>query len=55
LEVRLIGRNNNLIGQILEVFEDKKKNKKKKEYSVKGIADEQEYSRGAEKKGSELT
>jgi len=38
LEVRLIGRNNDLIGQILEVFEDKKKNKKKKEYSVRGIA-----------------
>ena len=47
----MIGRNKDLIGQILEVFE----NKKKKEYSVKGIADEQEYSRGAEKKGSELT
>jgi len=30
LEVRLIGRNNDLIGQILEVFEGKKKNKKKK-------------------------
>ena len=51
----MIGRNNDLIAQILEVFEGKKKNKKKKKYSVKEIADEQEYSRGAEKKGSELT
>jgi len=38
LEVRLIGRNYDLIGQILEIFKDKRKNKKKKEYSVKGIA-----------------
>jgi len=41
LEVRLIGRNNDLIG----VFEDKKENKKKKEYSVRRIVDEQEYSK----------
>ena len=27
----------------------------KKEYSVKEIADEQEYGKGTEKKGSELT
>ena len=47
----MIGRNYDLIGQILEVFEDKRKNKKKKEYSVKGIADEQEYSKSAEKEG----
>jgi len=40
LEVRLIDRNYDLIGQILKVFEDKRKDKKKKEYSVKGIADE---------------
>jgi len=40
LEVRLIGRNYDLIGQILEIFEDKTKNKRKKEYSVKGIVDE---------------
>jgi len=45
--MRLIGRNNDFIGQILEVFEDKKKNKKKKEYSVRRIADEQEYSKNA--------
>jgi hypothetical protein len=51
LEVRLIGRNYDLIGQILKVFEDKRKNKKKKEYSVKGIADKQEYSKSAEKEG----
>jgi len=43
--VRLIGRNNDLISQILEVFEDKKKNKMKKEDSVRRIADEQEYSK----------
>jgi len=48
--VRLIGRNYDLIGQILEVFEDKKKNKKKKEYSVRGIADEQEYSKSVGKR-----
>jgi len=51
LEVRLIGRNCDLIGQILKVFEDRRMNKKKKEYSVKGIADEQEYSKSAEKEG----
>jgi len=51
LEVRLIGRNYDLIDQILKVFEDKRKNKKKKEYSVKEIADEQEYSKSAENKG----
>jgi len=50
LEVRLIGRNFDLFGQILEIFEDKRKNKKKNEYSVKGIADEQEYSEGAKRK-----
>ena len=44
----MVGRNNDLIGQILKVFEDKKKNKKKKEYSVRQIADEQEYSKSAE-------
>jgi len=55
LEVRLIGRDNDLIGQILEIFEDERENKKREKYSVKGITDEQKYSRGAEKKGSELT
>ena len=49
--MRLIGRNCDLIGQILKVFEDKRKNKKEKEYSVKGIADEQEYSKSMEKEG----
>jgi len=33
----------------------KERTKKKKEYSVKEIADEREYDKGAEKKGSELT
>ena len=53
----MIGRNNDLTGQVLKVCRDKRKNKKrgKKEYSVKEIADEQEYGKGAEKKGSELT
>ena len=50
----MIDRNNDLIGQVLKVFEDKRKNKKKNEYSVKEIADEQEYGKGADKKGSEL-
>jgi len=56
LEVGLIGRDYNLIGQILEIFKDKEKNReKKKEYSAKGIVGEQEYSKGVERKGSELT
>ena len=46
----MIGRNNDLIGQILEVFEGKKKNKKKKEYSVRQVADEHEYSKSAEER-----
>ena len=46
----MIGRNYDLIGQILEIFEDKRKNKKKKEYSVKGIVDEQEYSKSTKRK-----
>jgi len=33
----------------------KNEQKGKKEYSVKGIADEQEYGKGVDKKGSELT
>jgi len=33
----------------------KERTKKKKQYSVKEIADEQEYGKDAEKKGSELT
>jgi hypothetical protein len=37
-------------GQILEIFEDKRKNKKRKEYSIKGITDEQEYSKSARRK-----
>jgi len=51
LEVRLIGKNYDLIGQILQVFGNKRKNKKKKECSVKGIADEQGYDKNTEKKG----
>jgi len=45
----LIGRNNDLIGQILEIFGSKKKNKKKKD-SVRQIADEQGYSKSTVKK-----
>jgi len=33
----------------------KERTERKKEYSVKEIADEQEYGKGAKKKGSELT
>ena len=39
----LIGRNNDLVSQILEIFGNEKKNKKKKD-SVRKIADEQGYS-----------
>jgi len=45
----LIGRNNDLVGQILEIFGGKKKNKKKMD-SVRQIADEQEYSKSAEER-----
>ena len=45
----LIDRNNNLIGQILEIFGSEKKNKKKKD-SVRQIADEQGYSKSAEER-----
>ena len=51
----MIGRNYDLICQILKVFENKRKNKKKKECSVKGIADEQEYGKNVERKDGELT
>jgi len=40
----LIGRNNDFIGQILEIFGSEKKNKKKKDL-VRQIADEQGYSK----------
>jgi len=49
--MRLIGRNYDLIGQILKVFENKRKNKKEKKYSVKGIADEQECSKSVGREG----
>jgi len=45
----LIGRNNDLIGQILEIFGSEKKKKKKKD-SVRQVADEQGYSKSARKK-----
>jgi len=44
----LIGRNNDLVSQILEIFGNEKKNKKKKD-SVRKIADEQGYSKSTEK------
>jgi len=49
LEVGLIGRNNNIIDQILEIFGGEKKNKKKKD-SVRQIVDEQKYSKSAEER-----
>jgi len=54
LEVGLIGRNNDLIGQILEIFWGEKKNEKKKD-SVKQIVDEQGYSRSVEERAVKLT
>jgi len=48
--VGLIDRNYNLIGQILEIFEDKRKNEMKTEYSVKEIADGQGYSKSTKKR-----
>jgi len=48
--VRLIGRNYDLIGQILKVLRMKEQ-KEKRGYSVKRIADEQEYSKSAERRG----
>jgi len=49
--VRLIGRNNDLIGQILKGLEDERTKRKKRGYSVKRIIDEQEYSKSAERRG----
>jgi len=50
----LIGRNHDLISQLLKNFEDgeteRKQKKKKKKYSVKGIANEQEYDKSAKRK-----
>ena len=46
----MIGRNYDLISQIQEIFEDERKNKRKREYSVKGIADEKEYNERAKRK-----
>ena len=43
----MIVRDDDSIGQILDVFGGKKKNKKKKEYSARRIVDEQEYSKSA--------
>ena len=47
--MRLIGRDYDLIGQVLKSFEDERKKgnrkEKKKRYSVTRFADEQEYSK----------
>jgi len=52
LEVRLIGRNYDLIGQILKSFGNEGIEKEKKGgYSVKRIIDEQEYSKSAKRRG----
>ena len=45
----LISRNNELIGQILEIFGNEKKNKKRKD-SVRQIADEWGYSKSVEER-----
>ena len=45
----LIGRNNDLIAQILKIFGSEKKNKKEKD-SVRQIADEQGYSKSTGKR-----
>ena len=45
----LIGRDNDFISQILEIFGSKKKNKKKKD-SVRQIADEQGYGKSTRKR-----
>jgi len=44
----LIGRNNDIVSQILEIFGNEKKNKKKND-SVRKIADELWYSKCTEK------
>jgi len=44
----LIGRNNDLVSKILEIFGNEKKNKKKKDL-VRKISDEQGYSKNTEK------
>ena len=51
----MIGRDYDLIGQILKVLRIKERTKERKKVFSKRIADEQEYSRSAEKKDSELT
>jgi len=45
----LIGRNDDLIGQILEIFGSEKKNREKKD-SIRQIADEQGYSKSIGKR-----
>jgi len=49
----LIGRDYDLVGQILKILWIKEK--EKREYSVKGIADGQKYSKSTRKKGDKLT
>ena len=45
----LIGRNDDLIGQMLEIFGSEKKSRKKKD-SVRQITDEQGYSKSTGKR-----
>jgi len=48
----LIGRDYDLVGQIIKIVRIKEKVKRKKrEYSVKGIADGQKYSKSTRKEG----
>jgi hypothetical protein len=45
----LIGRDYDLVGQILKILRIKEK--RKRGYSVKGIVDEQKYNKSTKKKG----
>jgi hypothetical protein len=57
LEVWLIGRDDNFVGQFLVVLEIKKRNtkKRKEKYSVKWIADERECEEKYRRRNEELT
>jgi len=51
MEMGLIGRNYNLVGQILKISRIKKTRRKRREYSVKRIVDGQKYSKSTKKDG----
>ena len=50
----MIGRDHDLVGQILKILRIKVK-RKKGECSVKGIVDGQKYNKSTKKKGGKLT